>query len=56
MGKINTVWHIKNKMSAKATLEERIEWHLEHSKNCQCRPIPEKLLIEMKKKNIFPLK
>lgn len=56
MGKINASWHLKNKMPTKATLEQRIKWHLEHSENCSCRPIPEKLLNEMTKKNILSAK
>ena len=30
-----------------ATLAERIAWHLEHQKECACRPIPAKLLAQM---------
>ena len=50
--KLNAEWHIKNKMQANATIEQRIEWHLEHAKNCSSRPIPEKLLKEIKKRNL----
>ncbi|MEP7264574.1 MAG: hypothetical protein ABI772_08750 [Bacteroidota bacterium] len=50
--KTNKEWHLKNRMPVNATFEERVKWHLEHQKNCSCRPIPEKLLAEMKKKNI----
>jgi hypothetical protein len=39
-------------MPAKATLEQRLQWHLEHSKNCACRPIPAKIAEELKKKNM----
>lgn len=42
--KINKAWHEKNRMPKNATLEQRIAWHQEHQKHCQCRPIPEKLL------------
>ncbi len=42
--KINKAWHETNRMPQNATLEQRIAWHLEHQKHCQCRPIPEKLL------------
>lgn len=49
---INKEWHLKNKMPKNATFEERVKWHLEHQKNCNCRPIPEKLLEEMKQKKI----
>ena len=52
MGKINAEWHLKNKMPDKATVVQRIKWHLEHARNCKCRTIPEKLLIEMKKRKI----
>ena len=50
--KINKESHLKNKMSQNATFEQRVEWHLEHQKNCKCRPIPEKLLEAMKEKNL----
>jgi hypothetical protein len=51
---INKEWHLKNKMPKNAKFEERVKWHLAHQKNCNCRPIPEKLLSEMKSKNINP--
>jgi hypothetical protein len=50
--KINKEWHEKNKMPENAKFEERVIWHLAHQKNCNCRPIPDKLLSEMKSKNI----
>ena len=40
--KINKEWHEQNRMPPKAPLEERLQWHLEHEKNCNCRPIPPK--------------
>ena len=49
--KTNKEWHEKNKMPKNATFEERITWHIEHQKNCNCRPTPKKLLNEMKMKN-----
>ncbi|MBK7525538.1 MAG: hypothetical protein IPI53_15710 [Saprospiraceae bacterium] len=50
--KINKEWHEKNKMPKNATFEQRVKWHLDHIKHCECRPVPEKLLAEMKEKNI----
>jgi len=50
--KLNTNWHLKNKMPQNPTLDERIKWHIKHAKNCLCRPIPEKLLAEIKKRGI----
>jgi len=37
MGKINKEWHLANKMSKKASFEQRVEWHKGHLKNCSCR-------------------
>jgi hypothetical protein len=50
--KLNKEWHLKHKMPKNATLDQRIEWHLEHAKHCQCRKIEGKLLEEMKKRGI----
>jgi hypothetical protein len=32
--------------------QQRVKWHLEHQKYCACRPVPEKLATEMKKREI----
>jgi len=50
--KINKEWHLQNRMPKKPTIEQRIEWHLQHAMHCQCREISGKLLEEMKKRNI----
>ena len=50
--KTNKKWHEANGMAKNATLEQRIEWHLEHAKNCACRPIPEKLKLEIEKRTM----
>ncbi|MBI4618672.1 MAG: hypothetical protein HY739_00670 [Desulfobacterales bacterium] len=52
MKKLNADWHHKHRMPANATMEQRIEWHSEHVKHCACRPIPEKVAEEMKKRGI----
>lgn len=50
--KFNKEWHQNNRMPKNATLEQRIAWHIEHSKNCDCRKMPAKIaqLIEMENK------
>ncbi|WP_341900852.1 hypothetical protein [Fluviicola taffensis] len=53
--KTNKEWHEKNKMPKNATFEQRVKWHLEHLKNCSCRPIPKGLLNEMEEKNVTTL-
>ncbi|MFA4996158.1 MAG: hypothetical protein WC536_03405 [Patescibacteria group bacterium] len=50
MNKINKEWHLANKMPKNPTLEHRMEWHIEHAKNCFCRPMPEKIAEEIKKR------
>jgi hypothetical protein len=43
MGKMNASWHERHPMPPKATVDQRIAWHLEHQQHCSCRPIPAKL-------------
>lgn len=50
MGNINGDWHKQNRMGKNPTELERINWHLEHVKNCSCRGIP-KGVIELMRKN-----
>ena len=40
---LNRTWHQNNRMPAKATLQQRIEWHKEHQKHCGCREVPKSL-------------
>ena len=48
--KLNADWHAHNRMPARATLEQRIAWHVEHAKHCACRPTPEKLRDEIRRR------
>lgn len=50
--KINETWHKKHPMPKNPTIDQRIEWHIEHAKHCNCRDIPEKLKAEMLKRKI----
>ncbi len=50
--KINREWHHAHRMPVNATMEQRLEWHLEHVKYCGCRPIPAKIAEEMKKRGM----
>ncbi len=53
MNKINKEWHEQNAMPKNATFEQRLAWHLEHRKHCDCRrEFPKKLVEEMKKRGI----
>jgi hypothetical protein len=46
---INAEWHGRNRMPRSPTLEQRIAWHTAHQAHCACRPIPTKLLEQMKR-------
>jgi hypothetical protein len=50
--KVNKDWHKKNKMPKNPTMDQRIDWHLDHQKKCSCRAIPDKLLEEIKRRKI----
>jgi hypothetical protein len=41
---MNKLWHDRNKMPPKATLEQRIEWHCKHQIHCACREVPKNLV------------
>jgi hypothetical protein len=51
-GKLNATWHKANRMPAKASLDQRIAWHLAHAKACSCRSLPAGILVELKRRGI----
>jgi hypothetical protein len=51
--KTNKSWHDDHPMPARATLDQRMAWHLAHRKNCSCRPIPAKLASVMQAKGLI---
>jgi len=46
--KLNAAWHGSHPMGPRPSLEQRMIWHLEHQRHCGCRPIPTKLLNEIR--------
>jgi hypothetical protein len=42
---MNADWHREHVLGRKATLHERIAWHLEHRRVCACRPPPASLAV-----------
>ena len=50
ISKLNKEWHLVHPMPKNATMEERNAWHLEHSKHCACRTIPEEIKAEIQKR------
>jgi hypothetical protein len=50
--KINKEWHLKHPMPKNPTLDQRVEWHIEHARECKCREIPGSVLKEMQKRKL----
>jgi hypothetical protein len=48
--KINKEWHSKHPMPKNATLDQRIEWHIQHAKACQCRKMPDSIQKEIRRR------
>lgn len=51
--RLNAEWHRANRMPARATLEQRIAWHLAHREACSCRPVPAKLLAILAERKLL---
>lgn len=52
MSKINKPWHLKNRMPKNPSLDQRVTWHVDHARNCQCRKLEGKILEEITKRGI----
>ena len=49
--KLNREWHLANRMPKNATLDQRVEWHLEHEKQCGCREdVPRTVRAELERR------
>jgi len=51
---INAEWHRAHKMPPNAAFEVRAAWHVEHARECGCRPVPAKLAEEMREHGFDP--
>lgn len=40
--KVNISWHKKNPIP-KGMIEDKIQWHVNHARECGCRPIPDSI-------------
>ena len=49
--RLNRDWHQTHKMPARATFEQRLQWHW-NCRTLHMSPYPQKLLEEMEKKGI----
>lgn len=48
---LNAQWHSKNKLSQSPSLDQRVNYHIEHARRCPCNaPQDEDILLELKKR------
>ena len=45
---MNASWHKAHPMPRNPTDEQRTAWHVEHAKECGCRPIPPRLAEKLR--------
>ena len=51
--RINAEWHKANRMPPRATLDQRVQWHLAHVAACRCRTdLPATIVAELKRRGI----
>jgi len=50
---INREWHAAHKLDRKATLEERLNWHVKHAANCDCREMPPTIRRELEARGLL---
>ena len=50
---INREWHAMHKLGRKATLEERLHWHIKHAANCDCRDMPPTIRRELEARDVL---
>jgi len=49
---LNREWHLAHRMPPNATLDQRIDWHLEHARECGCRELPASVVKALKARGI----
>lgn len=49
---LNREWHLMHKLDRKASLEERLTWHLKHAANCSCREMPLSIRRELEARGL----
>lgn len=49
---LNREWHDAHPMPPNASMDQRVEWHLEHARQCGCRDIPATVVKELTSRGI----
>jgi hypothetical protein len=52
---MNADWHRAHVLGSGAPMDDRIAWHIEHGRECACRPIPASVLAAMADRGLPPV-
>ena len=55
-GTLNAKWHQANRMPPRASLDQRVTWHVAHAKACTCREMPASIVAELRRRGKFARK
>ena len=47
---MNAPWHDAHPMPPRATLDQRVAWHVAHAKACRRRPMPATVVAKLKRR------
>ncbi len=47
---MNEGWHSAHPMPKDPTFDQRVAWHMEHARECGCRPMPDTLKREIERR------
>jgi len=47
---LNAAWHRAHRMPQRATIDQRLRWHLAHARACGCREMPASIKNELKRR------
>ena len=51
-GAVNAQWHDEHVLGQGASMDRRVEWHLEHAEACGCRPVPATVAAELERRGV----
>ena len=49
---MNAEWHDEHALGQGAPLDRRVQWHLEHARECGCRAVPRTVAEELERRGI----
>jgi hypothetical protein len=49
---MNAEWHDVHVLGQGASMDRRVEWHLEHARECGCRAIPRTVVEELERRGV----